>query len=89
MTLINLARKAKRWKVLAGMVGQPKSHVGFGRKCVKCRRYRRKGGSRLLNAGKFLYKHRGKIAMGVSLASAAAKHYNKNRGIVNALSSYV
>jgi len=90
MTLINLARKAKRWKILAGMIGEPKSHVGFGRRrCCTCRRYRRKGGSRLLNAGKFLYKHRGKIAMGVSLASAAAKHYGKNRGIVNAMSNYV
>jgi hypothetical protein len=90
MTIINLFKKAKRWRVLAGMIGQPRSHVGFGRRrCCGCRVYKRKGGSRLRSVGKFLYKHRGKIATGAMLASMAMKDASKNRGIVNAMSNYV
>jgi len=90
MTLINLFRKAKRWKVLAGMIGEPKSHVGFGRRrCYTCRRYKKKGGSRLRSVGKFLYKHRGKIATGAALMALGARDVGKSRGIVNAMSQYV
>ena len=74
MTLINLAKKAKRWKVLAGMIGPRVSHVGFGRRrCCTCRRYKKKGGSRLRSVGKFLYKHRGKIATGAAMAAMAMR----------------
>lgn len=90
MTLINLFKKAKRWKVLAGMVGEPRSHVGFGRRrCCTCRRYKKKGGSRLRSVGKFLYKHRGKIATGAAMAAMAMRDANKSRGIVNAMTHYV
>lgn len=87
MTLINLYRRAKRWKVRAGMIGEPKSHVGFGRR--KCRRYK-KGGSRLKNVGKFIYKHRNKFAAGAAMAAALGmRDANRSRGIVNAMSNYV
>jgi hypothetical protein len=90
MTLINLARKAKRWRVLAGMIGPRVSHVGFGRKkCCGCRRRYRRGGSRLKKVGQFLYKHRGKIAAGAAMAALGARDINKSRGIVNAMTAYV